>query len=30
MVKIYKDWSSYFDELACCKYIYILQQKPEL
>lgn len=26
--EIYKDWNSHFDELACCKYIYIVQQKP--
>ena len=25
--EIYKYWNSHFDELACCKYIYIVQQK---
>ena len=25
--EIYKDWNSHFDELTCCKYIHIVQQK---
>lgn len=35
MIKVYaygkeicRDWNSNFSELACCKYIYIIQQKP--